>query len=36
MAGSTNGPDHVWIGSLEYEKFIEVNGTSEGSYAGSM
>lgn len=35
-AVSTNGPDHVCIGAFEYEKFVELNGTSGGSKTGSM
>lgn len=34
-AGSTNGPDQVWIGAFPYEKF-ELKGTSGGSKDASM
>lgn len=36
LAGSTNGPDQVWIFAFGCEKFVELNGTSGGSYDGSM
>lgn len=35
-AGSTKGPDQVWIGAFAYEKFVELKGTSGGSNTGSM
>lgn len=33
---STNGPDQVWMGSLEYVNEVELKGTSAGTKAGSM
>lgn len=35
IAGSTNGPDQVWMDAFEYEK-LELKGTSGGSNAGSI
>lgn len=35
-AGSTSGPDHVWILAFGYDKFVELNETSGGSKTGSM
>lgn len=36
VAVSTNGPDQVWIDGFEYEKCVELNGTSEVSKTGSI